>query len=398
MSQIEITLKPRKALPFFSHHPWVYATAIERVTGMPVVGSEVRVRSHEGQFIAFGLFNPHSKIRVRLYSWDEQQPLTAEFWQARVRAAVSGRQRLFGDAPASKACRLVFSESDGLSGLIVDRFGDWLSLQWTSAALAQRQDVILPTLQELTQAQGVWLRTERGIKELEGLELEDGLLAGAAPPRPLFIEENGLKFEVDVQAGQKTGFYFDQRDNRSAFANLVRGGRVLDVCTYTGAFALAAAVHGKAAEIVAVDSSQAALTVAERNAELNGVTGKIRWECDDAFDFLEAQVQAGERYDCIVLDPPKLARTQGGLDRALKAYVRMNRLALQLLNPNGILCTCSCSGHVSRETFEQVLSRAALEANRRVQILEQRGQAADHPVSPHCVETSYLKCSLCRVE
>lgn len=394
----EVFLKPRRALPFFSRHPWLYAGAIGRITRQPDVGEEVLVRSHEGAFVARGLYNPHSKIRVRLYGWDEGRPLDDAFWRERVSAAIGCRQRLFGDGPQSRACRLIFSESDGISGLTVDRYGDWLSLQWTSAALALRQAPILNSLVELTGARGVWLRTERGIKELEGLELEDGLLAGEPPPLTLQIEENGLQFAVDLKEGQKTGFYFDQRDNRIAVANLVRGGRVLDVCTYTGGFAISAAKLGDASQVVAVDSSRSALDAAQQNAQANGVADRIRWECDDAFDFVEAQVQAGERYDVVILDPPKLARTQGGLERALKAYLKLNRSALGVLNPGGLLCTCSCSGHVSREDFEQVLARAALESGRRLRILAERGQALDHPVSPHCTETAYLKCFLATAE
>lgn len=389
-----ITLKPRRALPFFSRHPWVFASAVGQVAGLPNLGDEVLVRAHEGQFIARGLYNPASNIRVRLYSWSESQPLDDAFWQARIAQAIRLRERLFRDDPALAACRMVFSESDGLSGVIVDRYGDWLVLQWTSAALAQRQAVFVETLRNLLGCRGVWLRTERGIREQEGLEVSDGPLDGEWPPETLPIEEGGLRFQVDLRQGQKTGFYFDQRDNRARLGELVQGGRVLDVCCYSGGFALAAARSG--AEVVAVDSSQPALELARRNAEWNGVVDRVSLHCDDAFDFLEAAAAAGERYDAVVLDPPKLARTRGGMERALKAYVRLNRLGLEVLNSDGLLLTCSCSGHVLREDFEQVIAQAALASQRTVQILESRGQSADHPVSPHCLESAYLKCLICR--
>lgn len=395
-SPLVVRLKPRRALPFFSQHPWVFAGAIGAVNGMPQLGDPVILQSHEGEFIAHGLFNPVSNIRVRLYSWDENQPLDDDFWRRRVEAAIRGRRRLFPQMNAQTACRLVYSESDGLSGLTVDRFGEWLSLQWTSAALQQRADVILTALQEFAAPRGVWLRTERGIKELEGLSIDDGLLAGETPP-PLEVEEHGVRYHLDLPSGQKTGFYCDQRDNRLAVAHSARPGRLLDGCCYTGGFGLTALVRGAATEVVAVDSSATALELAQHNAELNGCSDRFVTHCSDVFDFLEDQLAAGERYDTIVLDPPKLARTRGGLERALKAYARLNRLALSLLNPEGLLATCSCSGHVTREDFEQVLGRASLDAERNVQILEQRGQAADHPVSVHCLETSYLKCFLCRV-
>jgi 23S rRNA (cytosine1962-C5)-methyltransferase len=392
-----VTLKPRRALPFFSQHPWVFAGAIGTVSGMPDVGDPVVVRSHEGQFIAHGLFNPTSNIRTRLYSWNEDVSLTDAFWNARVLSAVNFRRKLFAGQSAENACRLIFSESDGLSGLTVDRMNDWLVVQWTSAALAQRQSVIIEQLQSLLEPKGIWLRTERGIKEQEGLDIEDGLLAGTPPPNPLEIEENGLRFAVDLRAGQKTGFYFDQRDNRTLLAKYGRGGRVLDLCCYTGAFALAAARMADCTDVVAVDSSQAALDLARRNAEENGLASRINFRCEDVFESLEAQQAAGEKYDIVVLDPPKLARSRSGIERALKAYSRLNRMAMEVLNPDGILVTCSCSGHVSRDDFEQVLARASLDAGRRVQILEERGQAEDHPVSVHCIETNYLKCFVCRV-
>lgn len=392
-----VTLKPRRALPFFSRHPWVFAGAVKAVTGSPEVGTEVLVRSHEGQFVAQGLYNPNSNIRVRLYSWKESEALDRSFWQTRVESAVRLRQKLFQDTPTSQACRVIYSESDGLSGMTVDRYDDWLVLQWTSAALARRREELLEILQQAISPRGIWLRTERGIGELEGLTLEDGLIAGEPPPRPLFIKENGLQFGVDLQEGQKTGFYFDQRENRSALTRYLHGGRVLDVCCYTGGFALTAASSGKCRHVTAIDSSQAALDMARHNAELNGLADRITFENSDAFEALEQLAADKARFDAVILDPPKLARTRGGLERALKAYIRLNRLALEVLNPDGILLTCSCSGHVSREDFQQVLARAALESGRTLQILEERGQAPDHPVSVHCLETAYLKCSLCRV-
>ena len=392
-----VRLKPRRALPFFSQHPWVFTGAIGSVSGMPDVGAPVIVQSHEGEFIAHGLFNPASNIRVRLYSWDEQTPLCEELIRGRIRTAVNFRRRLFDGDSAWNACRLIFSEADGLSGLTVDRVADWLVVQWTSAALLGMQECVLDELQQLLSPRGIWLRTERGMKSREGMNLDDGLVRGEEPPTELEIVENGIRFSVDLQSGQKTGFYFDQRDNRALLKRYGRQGRLLDVCTYSGGFALAGAVLGDCREVIALDSSTAALDLAAQNATLNGVEERIQYICDDMFDGLEALVAEGERFDVVVLDPPKLARSRSGLDRALKAYTRLNLLAMQLLNPDGILITCSCSGHVLREDFEQVIAKASLEAQRSVQILEERGQAPDHPVATTCLETAYLKCFVCRV-
>ncbi len=397
MAQLpHVVLKRRRALPFFSGHPWVFAGAIDRVSGGIEPGAEVRVVSHEGQFIARGLYNPDSNIRVRLYAWDEDQALDAEFWGSRLRDAIGLRERLFAGRPDERACRLVFSEGDGVSGLTVDRYGDHLLLQWTSRALAQREPEIVEQLQNLLRPAGIWRRTEKGIGQLEGLDIQDGLIAGSEPPRPLFVEEHGLRYGVDVVAGHKTGFYFDQRDNRAAAARYL-SGRVLDLFCYTGGFGLAALKLGQAEQVLAVDSSEPALTVARQNAELNDLANRIQFEPAVALTKLQQLGENGERFDGIILDPPKMARTRGGRERALKGYAHLNRAALDVLQPGGILVTCSCSGLVSRSDFEQVLAHVAADSKRRIQILESRGQAADHPVSAQCLESAYLKCFICRV-
>lgn len=392
----QIVLKPRRALPFFSGHPWVFAGAIERITGDPSPGAEVAVHAADGTFVARGLFNPDSQIRVRLYSWQAETPLDVPFWADRLDAAIDLRRKLFADRPESRACRLVFSEADGLSGLTVDRYGDHLLLQWTSRALAMREPEFVTLLQDRLHPAGIWRRTEKGIGELEGLEASDERIAGADPPLPLFVEENGVRYGVDVVTGHKTGFYFDQRDNRAAAARFLTG-RVLDMFCYSGGFGITALKRGSAAQVLAVDSSDTALTLARANAELNEVADRFRCERGDAAPTMERLRGAGEQFDGIVLDPPKMARTRSGIDRALKGYRTLNRLAVNLLKPGGILVTCSCSGLVPRVEFEAVLAQVAAETRRRIQILESRGQAPDHPVSVQCLENDYLKCFICRV-
>lgn len=392
-----IFLKPRKALPFFSRHPWVFQGAIDRIDGQPAAGDVVALHAHDGVFIAFGLFNPSSKINVRLYSWDESEPLTDEFWSLRIRQSVELRKILFPELNPTLACRLVYSEADGLSGLTVDRYGDWLLVQLTSLGLAGRKEILLKTLRDLLQPRGIWLRTEKGIREAEGLEMSDGLLWGDAPPRPLFIEENGIRYGVDVAEGQKTGFFLDQRENRRRAAEFARGRRVLDVCSYTGGFSLNCLINGDATEAVAVDASEAALAQARSNADLNGVAGRLRTVKQDAFKALENLTAANELFDMIVLDPPKLARNRQGIDAALRGYYSLNRSAMELIQPGGIFVTCSCSGQITHEMFSDMLSQAALHANRRLQLLDVRGSAPDHPASIHCLETDYLKCYFGRV-
>lgn len=392
-----VVLKPRRAAPFFNRHPWVFAGAMDRVEGDPEVGAVVNVVSNTGNFVARGLYNPHSRIRVRLYSWSEDAALDEAFWSARLIDAIALRRKLFGGTPAERACRVVFSEADGLSGVTVDRYGDYLLVQWTSRALADRQSIFLDVLTRELQPKGIWLRTEKGIGEIEGLEIRDGLLQGEAPPRPMILEENGLQFEVDVVEGQKTGYFFDQRDNRAAVARYTRDASVLDMFCYTGSFSIAAAKLGHAREVVAVDSSAAALAIAQRNAGLNGVADRIRFENSNAYRKLEELKEAGAKFDVVILDPPKMARNQSGLEKALRGYFSLNRLAVDLLPPGGILVSCSCSGLVGRGDFESMLQQTASQSKRPIQILEARLQAPDHPFTTACPETLYLKCYLCRV-
>ncbi|MBS0263299.1 MAG: class I SAM-dependent rRNA methyltransferase [Planctomycetes bacterium] len=393
----QVVLKPRRAQPFFARHPWVFSGAVAHVQGPAQPGDEVALVTDTGEFIARGLYNPQSKILVRLYSWDQAAPLGETFWSSRLDDAIRLRRDILHLVSPSSACRLVFSEADGLSGLVVDRYGDWLSIQLTSLALAQRRELFTKLLLEKLQPAGIWLRTEKGIREAEGLEISDGLITGQVPPRPLIIEEHGLKYGVDIVEGQKTGFFVDQRENRLQFTKYMRGGRVLDLCCYSAGFAMNAARHGGANEVLAVDVSESALTTARANAELNGLSSVIRFEKSDSFKALEALRAQGERFDVVVLDPPKLARASRGLPEALRGYHSLNRMALELVNTDGLLITCSCTGHVSAEMFEETLADAARSANRRLQILEARRAASDHPTSVACRETNYLKCCITRV-
>lgn len=392
-----VILKPRRALPFFSRHPWLFAGAIQSTSSPITAGDEVIVQDDLGRFVARGLFNPNSNIAVRLYSWKEAECLDEAFWSRRLDDAIASRKALFPDLGSDQACRMVFSEADGLSGLTVDRYGDWVLIQLTSLALARRQQTLVKLLEEKLHPRGIWLRTEKGIRQSEGLEQADGLLTGEAPPRPLMMTENGIRFALDVAEGQKTGFFLDQRDNRRRVAEFVSGHRVLDMCCYSGGFALNCLVHGHASEVLAVDMSESALGLARTNAELNGVSERLTTIKRDCFKGLEELASAGEKFDTVILDPPKLARNRQGLDAALRGYYSLNRTAISLLNPGGLLVTCSCSGLVSKEMFVDVLAQAALHEDRRLQILEARGASADHPTSVTCLETDYLKCYLCRV-
>lgn len=422
-----VILKPRKALPFYGRHPWVLAGAVERVEPLTLAGEHladvdgqvVDLCNERGKFIARGFYNAKSRIRVRLFSWNESETLDAEFFRRRLRAAIATRRQLGyepareGEAPADppsadhrsrseSATRLVFSEADGLSGLVLDRYGDYLVLQPTSLAMHQRAQMLVELLQQELQPRGVILRGDKQTAQLEGIELASDRHWGELPAAPIVIRENGLAFEVDLREGQKTGFYLDQRENRVAAARYLRGKRVLDLFCYTGGFALNAAKLG-AAEVTGVDGSKRAIAQAQRNAELNALP--VKFEVGDGFQTLDrlaedAQPSAqntAQQFDAIVLDPPKFAKSRSAVNAALQAYHRINKTAVALLPPGGILVTCSCSGTVSPEDFRLMLSGVAQKSGRDIQILEQRGAAADHPVAATCLETEYLKCFICRV-
>jgi 23S rRNA (cytosine1962-C5)-methyltransferase len=373
----------------------VLDSAIDRVEGPANDGDLVELLSDKGKFIARGVFNSRSRIRVRLYTWDAAEMVDDAFWRRRLTAAVQFRAQL-GYADPRGAARLVFSEGDGLSGLIVDRYADFLAIQVTALAVAVRLPQIVPMLVELTNPRGIMIRTERGVSRAEGIDLRDGPHWGTMPDGPLVIVDNGLQYELDLAEGQKTGFYLDQRENRAAAARYFRDRRVLDMFCYSGGFSMAASALGGARDVLGVDTSQRAVALARSNALRNGLQN-VRFDCGDGFKTLEALAAAGQRFDAVVLDPPKFAHNRGALDEAMRAYHWLNRLAVGVLEPGGILVTCSCSGHVSREDFLYMLVGVAQQTGRAIQVLEQRGASPDHPISAACLESEYLKCFICRV-
>jgi 23S rRNA (cytosine1962-C5)-methyltransferase len=401
-----VLLHARRARPFYGRHPWLYAGAVAKVEGEPADGDEVEVFSHGGGFVARGLYNSKSRIRVRLYRWEPDQPLDRAFFRERLEQAIHLRQNILNLTGPGQACRLVFSEGDGLSGMTVDQYDRWLVLQFTGLGLAQRRGLFVELLAELFQPEGIYLRTERGIGKLEGLDLQDGPLWGHVPTEPIVIVEDGIEFLVNLAEGQKTGFYLDQRDNRRAVARYAKDRRVLDAFCYTGGFGLHAARAG-AREVVGVDVSEAAIQLARQNAARNRFPGlktglyegapPLTFVQADVFEYLETAAREGQRFGMIVLDPPKFARAQHAVEDALRGYRRLQTLALLLLEPDGILVTCCCSGLIEMGMLEALSAQVAAASRRGMQILERRGQAPDHPVSVSCLESYYLKCLVARV-
>lgn len=395
MSRALVQLAPKGDAAVRARHPWIFSGAVARVSGDPEPGAEVDVIDSTERWVGRGLFNPHSQIRVRVYTSGEEA-LDGAFFSARVRNAVSLRRDVLQLADPRGACRVVFSEGDGLSGLTVDRYGSYLVVQLTGLGIAARLEAVLDALEEEISPEAVLLRIERGVAKEEGLTLEEGSLRGAPPEKPVEIVEGTLRFVVDLQAGQKTGFYLDQRENRRRVAAYARDRTVADVCSYSGGFSVATACAGAAA-VTAVDTSGPALVLARRNAERNGAGDLVETVQANAFDWLTEQAAAGRTYDMVVLDPPRFARSRRGVRSALSAYERLNALAIRCLAPEAVLVTFSCSGRVSESEFQAAVARAFTSCGRHGQILERLAQGPDHPVATNCPQSAYLKGLVCSV-
>ena len=383
-------LIPGKEKRVYSRHPWVFRSDIAKVEGEFSPGDMVDIYSSKGRFLARGFYNPASQIALRIMTYHEE-PVDRDFIFRRIHEAVEYR-RTFADL---KSCRLVFAESDRLPALIVDSFGDVLVLQCLALGMERfKQDVVDALVQELHPA-GIWERNDVPVRRLEGLEMMTGLLYGEVPDR-VMMEENGIKFLVDVKEGQKTGFFLDQKENRAAIAPFVKGKRVLDCFTHTGSFALHAGHYG-AREVTGVDISEYACSFAEENARLNGLEGTVQFLAANAFDLLAEKSRAGEKYDVIILDPPAFTKTRSAVDSAKRGYKEINLRAMKMLEPGGTLITCSCSQHILPEMFREIVRESASDARVLLRQAEFRTQGRDHPILPASPETEYLKCGIYQV-
>lgn len=388
----ELWLKPGKDRSLLRGHPWIFSGAIGQVRGTPAVGEIVAVRSENGAFLAWAAVAPKSQIRARVWSFAEDQPVTPALIGKRIHEAINRREPV---ALRSTAIRLIHGEADGLPGLICDRYGDWLVLQFNSAGAHALRDVIVAELRSHTGLSCFYERSDSDSVALEGLQPASGPLtpeavAAMEQARAIEIIENRIHYRVDIVEGHKTGFYIDQRDNRSLLGQLARG-RVLNCFSYTGGFSLAALKAG-ASEVISVDSSEPALQLAKQNAALNGVdVASAYWEPGDVFKFLRQCRAEDQRFDVIVLDPPKFAPNAASVERACRAYKDINLLAMQLLNPGGDLITFSCSGAVSTELFRKVIAGAAADAGKPLHVMSQLSAGDDHPVLLQFPEGEYLK-------
>lgn len=370
-------------------HPWVFRSDIEREDGA-ADGLPVRVLTSAGRFLAMAVYNPRSQISLRILS-RRDEPIDGAFIRGRVRRALDYRRR-FADL---NSCRLIFAESDGLPAVIADKFGDVIVLQILCLGMERFKGDIVDALAQELSPRGIYERNDVPVRELEGLNQQTGLLFGEVPDR-VEMQENGVRFLVDVKEGQKTGFFLDQKENRAAIAPFVSGMRVLDCFTHTGSFALHAAHYG-AAEVTGVDISEHACACALENARLNGVEDRVRFECANAFDFLRAQQTAKAQYDVVILDPPAFTKTRSAVEGALRGYKEINLRGMKLTRDGGFFVTCSCSQHVTPDLFRGMLMDAHKDARVQLRQIEWRTQGRDHPILLASPETQYLKCGIFQV-
>lgn len=388
---LRIILKKGREGPVLRGHPWVFSGAIEKIEGGADVAGLVDVFDWENRPIARGLLSPKSQIRVRILTWQNEE-IDAAFFSRRISRSLSLRQSMLSGV--TNAFRIVNGEGDFLPGLIVDRYNQFLVCQFLTAGMEPLKPFVVAALSDLLAPKGIFEKSAGRVRDEEGIEPSVGVLAGEAPPELIAIEENGFKFVVDVRRGQKTGFFLDQRDNRTMLSTIAQDKSILNCFSYSGAFSVYA-LGGGAKEVVSLDSSRAALDLAARNLASNGFESAVRDLLKaDAFTYLK---ECDALFDVIVLDPPSLARKRSDIDGATGGYKFLNLHALRHLRPEGILLTFSCSQHLSIDLFQKVIFGAAVDAGRKVTILKRLGQPIDHPVSLHHPEGEYLKGLVLRV-
>jgi 23S rRNA (cytosine1962-C5)-methyltransferase len=388
-----VILKPGREKSLLRRHPWIFSGAVQHVDEEPVSGGTVDLLSANRQFLARASYSPNSQIRARVWTFEEE-PVDAGFFRRKIRSAIEARQRLQVEAH-SDAYRLVYAESDGIPGLMVDRYGDVLVLQSLTAGSEFWKATLADLLLEETGFRTIYERSDADVRELEGLEAKTGLLRGMISETQITIQENGLKFNVNLQSGHKTGSYLDQRENRLRARTLAKDKEVLDCFCYTGGFTINA-LAGGAKSVLSIDSSADALEVCKENITLNHLDASRQISVEgDVFQLLRKFRDESRSFDMIILDPPKFAPTAAQAERAARGYKDINLFAFKLLRPGGIMVTFSCSGGIDASLFQKIVAGSALDAGVDAQIVEHLSQAADHPVSLHFPEGAYLKGLIC---
>jgi len=388
-----IILNAGREKSLLRRHPWIFSGGIKHVDGEPASGSTVDLLSSDKQFLARASYSPHSQIRARVWTFNDE-PIDKEFFRKRIRKAIDTRHAII-DSSSTDSLRLIYAESDNIPGLIVDRYGDVLVMQCLTAGAEYWKEIFADLLLEETGLATIYERSDADVRELEGLESKVGVLRGTIAHDPLTITENNLQFKVNLAEGHKTGFYLDQRKNRLRVRELSKDKDVLDCFCYTGGFTVNA-LAGGAKSVLSVDSSGDALALCKENIALNNLPADHHTSLEgDVFQLLRKFRDEARSFDMIILDPPKFAPTAAHAEKATRAYKDINLLAFKLLRPGGILVTYSCSGGIDAGLFQKIVAGAALDAGVDAQIVEHFSQGADHPISLHFPEGAYLKGLIC---
>lgn len=386
----KLVLKPDREKSLLRHHPWVFSGAVSGIIGAPGLGDTVDVYSASNEFLAKAAYSPQSQITARVWSWDSDAQVGRDFFYKRLNLAIEARQTII-DPVYTNAKRLVHGESDGMPGLIVDQYDKVVVAQFLSAGAERWRGDIVEILQSITDYDSIYERSDVDVRQLEGLPLRTGLLLGEEPPPLIKIVENGIDYVVDIRHGHKTGFYLDQRSNRNILRKMVKSGDVLDCFCYTGAFAINALLGG-ASSVTAIDSSEEALGYVVEHTRINHLSErKVNLVEGDVFKILREYRDRAQKFDVIILDPPKFAPTSTMVERAARGYKDINLLALKLLREGGMLFTFSCSGGISEDLFQKIVAGAALDARVEAKIIYRMHQDVDHPVALNFPEGAYLK-------
>ncbi|WP_440053400.1 class I SAM-dependent methyltransferase [Pseudoalteromonas sp. T1lg65] len=389
-------LQPGREKSLNRKHPWIFSKAIKKIKGKPALGDTVKIYSNDGKYLATAAYSPDSQIRARVWSFDESQQIDQSFFEQKLRRALDARQYVIEQGGLT-GYRLCAAESDGLPGITIDKFDNYLVCQLLSAGAERHKGEIVAALNTLFPDCNVYERSDVDVRKKEGLDKITGVLSGQEPQANVLIEENGLKLEVDIKSGHKTGFYLDQRDSRAALERFSEGKEVLNCFCYTGTFGLYA-LRGGCEKVINVDVSQPALDTAKRNVEHNNLDlSRAEFVKQDVFKLLRQYRDEGRTFDTIVMDPPKFAESKAQLTGACRGYKDINMIAMQILKPGGTLLTFSCSGLMEQNLFQKVVADAALDAGKELLIMERLNQAADHPIAGNYPEGFYLKGLICKV-
>jgi 23S rRNA (cytosine1962-C5)-methyltransferase len=388
----KITLKKKIAPRIANGHPWIYANEVQGITGPVDAGEIVTVESHDGKYMGSGYINPKSQILVRLLTRDPKEKINEQFFHDRIAQAWAYRQRI----GYIENCRLIFGEADYLPALIIDKFNDYFVVQTLALGMDRWKPAIVEALQKIFSPKGIYERNDVPVRELEGLPQVKGPVGAAFDPN-IIIQENGLKFHVDLENGQKTGYFLDQQDNRREIRSIVKGADVLEAFSYTGTFGVHAAHYG-AKSVLGLDISEAAITQARRNSELNGLQDICSWETLNAFDVLKQWGRDGRTYDVVMLDPPAFTKSRENIQKAITGYKEINLRGMKLVRPGGFLVTSSCTNLVHPELFLEIIQAAARDARRKLRQVAFKAQSPDHPIIWGLENTEYLKFLIVQVQ